>query len=106
MADNNGSAGLLWFLAGLGVGAVAGVLYAPRTGEETRNVLRERAVQGRDVVAERARTTREQASDWVDRGKDTLNQQRDRLRSAVETGFQKYREAASADEPEDVAPGV
>ncbi len=105
MADNSGG-NLLWFLAGIGIGAVAGVLYAPRAGEETRNVLRERAVQGRDIVTEKARATREQASDWVDKGRDTLNDQRDRLRTAVETGFQKYRAATIVDEPEDVAPGV
>jgi len=105
MADNSGG-NLLWFLAGLGIGAVAGVLYAPRPGEETRNVLRERAVQGRDVVAERARATREQAAEWVDKGRDSLTDQRDRIRTAVETGFQKYRAATANEDHEEVAPGV
>lgn len=105
MADNSGG-NLLWFLAGLGIGAVAGVLYAPRAGEETRSALRDRAVQGRDLVSEKARVTREQASDWVDKGRDTLNDQRDRIRTAVETGFQKYRTATAVEEQEDIAPGV
>ena len=38
MADRDGS-GFLWFLAGLGVGAVVGVLYAPRAGEEMREII-------------------------------------------------------------------
>jgi hypothetical protein len=34
MADNdNGASGLGWFLAGLGVGALVGVLYAPKAGK-------------------------------------------------------------------------
>jgi hypothetical protein len=40
MADNdNGVSGLGWFLAGLGLGALVGVLYAPKAGKETREDL-------------------------------------------------------------------
>ena len=39
MSDRDGNS-FLWFLAGLGVGAVVGVLYAPHSGNETRDVLR------------------------------------------------------------------
>ena len=38
MAEGEGN-GFLWFLAGLGVGAVVGVLYAPRSGDEMRDVV-------------------------------------------------------------------
>ena len=43
MSDDNGNNSILWFLAGLGLGAVAGVLYAPRSGDETREALRSKA---------------------------------------------------------------
>ncbi|MEI9967479.1 MAG: YtxH domain-containing protein [Terracidiphilus sp.] len=36
MAEENKSYGLAWFLAGLGVGALVGILYAPKSGKETR----------------------------------------------------------------------
>ena len=40
MADNdNGVSGFGWFLAGLGIGALVGVLYAPKSGKETRDDL-------------------------------------------------------------------
>jgi len=37
MSDSEGSVGGFgWFLAGLGLGALVGVLYAPKSGKETR----------------------------------------------------------------------
>ncbi|HUK23932.1 MAG TPA: YtxH domain-containing protein [Terriglobales bacterium] len=94
MSEQNGS-GVLWFLAGLGIGAVVGVLYAPRSGSETREVLLSKAEEGRDYVRTRARDVREQASGWVDRGRDVLNQQKDQLRSAYEAGRQAYQETTT-----------
>ena len=72
MSDRDGNS-FVWFLAGLGLGALAGVLYAPRSGSETREVLRARAEEGRDYVRSRAREAREQAAQWADRGRDVVN---------------------------------
>ncbi len=91
------SNGFLWFLAGLGVGALVGVLYAPRAGNETREALRSRAEEGRDYMRARARQAREQASDLVDRGRDVLKQQKEQFRSAYEAGRQAYHEATASE---------
>ena len=96
MSDHNGNS-FLWFLAGLGVGALVGVLYAPRAGSETRDVLRARADEGREYVRSRARQAREQAADWVDRGREMVNQQKEQFRSAYEAGRQAYHEATAAE---------
>jgi gas vesicle protein len=95
MAENNGSNSFVWFLAGLGLGALAGVLYAPRSGSETREALRARAEEGRDYMRSRAREARSQASEWVDRGRDVVNQQKDQFRAAYEAGRQAYQEATT-----------
>jgi gas vesicle protein len=94
MSDHDGSS-FGWFLAGLGLGAVVGVLYAPRSGSETREALRSRAEEGREYVRGRAREAREQASEWVDRGRDVVNQQKDQFRAAYEAGRQAYQEATT-----------
>jgi len=94
MSDRDGNS-FAWFLAGLGLGAVVGVLYAPRSGSETREVLRARAEEGRDYVRGRAREAREQAAEWADRGRDVVNQQKEQFRSAYEAGRQAYREATT-----------
>jgi gas vesicle protein len=101
MADNDGS-GILWFMAGLGIGAALGILYAPKTGEETRQQILDAAGQGRDVVKERARQAREQAGTWADKGRDYLNSQKDQIRSAYEAGRQAYQDATT-DEGETAA---
>jgi gas vesicle protein len=94
MADNDSNS-FVWFLAGLGLGALAGVLYAPRSGSETREVLRARAEEGRDYVRNRAREARDQASQWADKGRDVVNQQKDQFRAAYEAGRQAYHEATT-----------
>ena len=91
MADRDSNS-FLWFLAGLGVGALVGVLYAPRAGSETREVLRQRAEEGRDYMRNRAREVREQAADWAERGREVLNQQKEQFRAAYEAGRQAYQE--------------
>jgi len=100
MAENDSNS-FLWFLAGLGFGAIAGILYAPRAGSETREALRSKAEEGREFVRERARQAREQAAGWADRGREVLNQQKEQFRSAYEAGRQAYQEATR---PETVGP--
>ncbi|HEY6339401.1 MAG TPA: YtxH domain-containing protein [Candidatus Sulfotelmatobacter sp.] len=94
MSERDGNS-FAWFLAGLGLGAVVGVLYAPRSGSETREVLRARAEEGRDYMRSRAREAREHAADWADRSRDMMNQQKEQFRSAYEAGRQAYREATT-----------
>jgi gas vesicle protein len=94
MSDRDGSS-LVWFMAGLGLGAVVGVLYAPRPGTETREVLRARAEEGREYVRNRAREAREQATQWADKGRDVVTQQKEQFRAAYEAGRQAYHEATT-----------
>jgi len=95
MSDRDGNS-FLWFLAGLGIGAVVGVLYAPRSGDETREVLLSKAEEGRERVRQQARRVREQAGDWVDRGRDVISQQKEQFRNAYEAGRQAYHETTTA----------
>jgi len=96
--------GILWFLAGLGVGAAVGVLYAPKSGRETRESILTAAEESREVVQERARKYKEQAQEWADRGKDVIAQQKDNIRSAFEAGRQAYCDASQDPIPDPDAP--
>jgi gas vesicle protein len=96
MSDTNSNS-FIWFLAGLGIGGLAGVLYAPRSGDETRQALRTKAEDGREFVRDRARQAREQATTWADQGREVLNRQKEQFRSAYEAGRQAYQEATAAE---------
>jgi gas vesicle protein len=77
---------LVWFLAGLGVGAVTALLFAPRTGKETRRILAKTAERGREFVEEQAEAAREQATAIRDRATDLAGDLRDRSRDLYERG--------------------
>ena len=101
MADHDGNS-FLWFLAGLGVGAVVGVLYAPKSGDEMRDVIRSKAQEGSERARHHARRAREQAGEWVDRGRDAINQQKEQFRSAYEAGRQAYNETTAVEPPKNI----
>ncbi len=120
MSDNeSGTGGFGWFLAGLGLGALVGVLYAPKSGKETREEIvagaleaKERAAylysqgidqagqfvqQGKQVATEYVDKGKEyydkgrtQWSQYVDKGKDLIQNQADAAKAAVEAGKEAY----------------
>ena len=95
MADNVGSK-VSFFLVGLGIGALVGVLFAPKSGEETRDYLTKKADEGKDYAQRKARELRERADELVERGKDVAKRKRDSLSAAVEAGREAYlRESKS-----------
>ena len=93
MSRDDGGSGFIWFLAGLGIGAIVGVLYAPKSGEETRDYLRKKGEEGREYVISQAERARREAEGWVDRGKEVIGQQRENWTQAVQAGKQAYRDA-------------
>ncbi|HEY2233606.1 MAG TPA: YtxH domain-containing protein [Candidatus Angelobacter sp.] len=94
MSDRDNSNSLLWFLAGLGFGALMGVLYAPRSGRETRDSLKNTAQEGGEYIKTRGREAKETVSQWVDRGKDVVGQQKEKISAAIDASRQAYREAS------------
>jgi gas vesicle protein len=96
--------GFGYFLLGLGIGVAAGILWAPRSGEETRQLLadkagegaeylKNRAQEGTDYVRQRANDVKQSASDLYEQGRSSIARQRDTLSQAVEAGKQAYRDA-------------
>jgi len=95
MSDRDNSNSFLWFLAGLGFGALMGVLYAPRSGRETRDAIKNSANEGAEYLKTRGRDAKETMNQWVDRGKDVVGQQKEKISAAIDATRQAYREAAS-----------
>ena len=112
--DSQGGSSFSWFLAGLGLGSLLGVLYAPRPGQETRDELVSSALGGTEYVRQRSRDVAQTAGEYVERGKgqvadyvsrgkdqatqytnvgkEQANQYVAKGKDAVETGRQKINE--------------
>jgi gas vesicle protein len=90
MEDDNK---LSFFFLGLGLGVAVGVLFAPKSGTETRDLLRSKAEEGADYVKRRGEELVDTAADAVDKGKQTIQRHKENLTAAVEAGRQAYRES-------------
>ena len=93
MGDDNK---LSFFCLGLGLGVAVGILFAPKSGQETRELLKSKASEGGDYLIRQSGTIKETASDLLDKGKTVLNQKKDILAEAVEAGKQAYRDTVKA----------
>jgi gas vesicle protein len=130
MADETqSSSGFSWFLAGLGIGALIGVLYAPKAGKETREDLAASAREGSEYLRQRSREaadqinqivdrSKAQVSEYVDRGKEYIDRSRaqwddfvaqgrqfvsdqsEKVSAAVDAGKEAYRHTSATNENE------
>ncbi|MCL4535140.1 MAG: YtxH domain-containing protein [Bacteroidetes bacterium] len=117
MKSQEGGAGFVTgFLLGGLVGAAAALLLTPRSGEEARDTLVDRGIVLKVKAEEVAAKAREEADEILSRGKTVLEDQRARLKEAVEEGkgaaaekkaelLAKYRVAkATGESPEPEPP--
>src|SRR5207245_10620726 len=89
MADNVGSK-VTYFLVGLGVGAFEGILFDPKSGEETRDILLKKADEGKDYAQRKARELRERADELIERGKEVAVRPTDSIAAAVKGARDAY----------------
>jgi len=93
MEDDNR---LSYFFLGLGLGVAVGVLFAPKSGEETRQLIRDKANEGGDYLKRRSTELRDSATDAVERGKAAIQRHKENLSAAVDAGKAAYREAMAS----------
>ncbi len=93
------SGAIVSFLLGALSGAALAILFAPRSGRETRELLgdrlRETAERGRHLgeqAMEKGREMAEDATGYLDRQRESLERRRDRLAAAVEAGRQAFKD--------------
>jgi gas vesicle protein len=73
------------FLTGLGVGVVLGLLYAPRSGKETQELIAQKTHSGLDKVSAAGKRVRAQAGNLAQKASE-------RVGDAVQVGRESYRE--------------
>jgi gas vesicle protein len=77
------------FAIGLGVGALLGMMWAPKSGEEMRALLREKAQDGIDEAMAQGKKVARRAQRATDTAKEFVNE-------AVDAGQNAYREARNS----------
>ena len=82
MAKDNSGSVMVAFVIGALTGAAVALLYAPASGEETREFLGQKAREGKD-----------KARDAMEQGREYYRSQRDNLVTAVERGREAFQQA-------------
>ena len=101
--SNSGGDKFVYFLAGAGIGAVVALLFAPKSGRETRELIARTATdsrdflsgkisEGRQFVEERGRKAGDDFTTFLDRSKEAVQRQKEQLTAAFEAGKAAYRE--------------
>ena len=95
MSDERGgdAAGYLgWFFLGAIAGAAAALLLTPKTGSETRELLTEHSQEFLKKAQEKASEAQDKAGDLLGRGREYIEEQRNRLVGAFEAGRSAMKE--------------
>lgn len=94
--------GLANFFLGLGIGVGLGMLFAPKSGDETRDLLMSKADDGKEYLKKTTAAWKDSANDLIDKGKDAIGKQKETLNDAVEAGKQAYRDKVEPNIPSEV----
>lgn len=81
------------FLLGAVVGAAAALLLAPQSGEETREVIRERGIELQGRMGQTTEDARRRAEDVAAQARDRAAQAQDRSRSVLEEQKSRLQDA-------------
>ncbi|MGH9449129.1 MAG: YtxH domain-containing protein [Terriglobia bacterium] len=93
MARQCSGGGALYFLAGLGIGAAAGLLLAPQSGGETREMINRKVERGREFVTSQQEAVRRKAEDLMAEGRKRAEGLKGKAKEwADRTGFTRPAE--------------
>ncbi|MCS6317191.1 MAG: YtxH domain-containing protein [Nitrospira sp.] len=80
------------FLSGAVIGAVAAILYTPKSGAETRTALRGYARRTEDEVLEKAKEIRADLSQTVEEAKRYLKEAEATIAAALAAGKEAFKQ--------------
>ncbi len=69
MAKDDIGNSIAWFIAGAATGAALALLYAPKTGKDTRKLLHRTTREGREAVESSGKELMDRGKDLYDRGR-------------------------------------
>ena len=69
MANDDSGSSIAWFIAGAATGAALALLYAPKSGKDTRQLLQKTTQEGRDAVESGGKELMDRGKELYDRGR-------------------------------------
>ena len=69
MSDSNGGETVVWFVAGIAIGATIALLYAPASGEVTRRKIARKTEKGRVAISDSGKEMLERGKDMYEKGR-------------------------------------
>ncbi len=81
---------IISFVTGLGVGAAVAMLLTPRSGDEMREMLSEKAEDGRRYAKRRARELSNVANEVAERGREAMDHQKHAITAAAQVAKDTY----------------
>jgi len=97
--DSGFSAGkvLLSFFVGGLIGAGVALLIAPKTGEETRRMIKELAEEVKDKMEDYIDQAKGTATAYVEKGKDFVEKEKNLITKSVEAGKEAYKKEKNSE---------
>jgi gas vesicle protein len=71
------------FLIGFGVGLAAGMLFAPKSGAETRKYIADKTSEGGQFLVHQGEQIRDAAADLLEKGGRVVASQREKLADVI-----------------------
>jgi gas vesicle protein len=84
-----------YFLVGLGIGSLISVLFAPKSGEETREFLAKKAREGSELARKKARELQVRVEETVEHAKEIMGQTKGQIATAIDVGIETYNHEKS-----------
>ncbi len=93
---------LIGFIVGGVAGAVAALLLAPQSGEETRTLIRDKSIELRDKASEQAQVLQSKANDMyqqgLEKGKAIASDMQDRGKDLMDSAKKAVSRKSTASE--------
>lgn len=91
MRGSNGRLALGVFMGGVGLGVLMSLLFAPQSGEETREMIAKKARRARHLVGGAVDSVGDAVDDIRSQMADTVQDAKSRFQEAVEAGKEAYQ---------------
>jgi gas vesicle protein len=79
-----------YFVAGLAIGWVIGILFSPKSGDGARDYLSQKINEGHKHARKKARELRERAEDLIERGKEMVNEKKDEIAEKLDDAVKAH----------------